>query len=163
VATAAIQIAKRLGAFVYAVTSTRWVDRVHELGADVVYDRTETEYGKALWDATGKRGVDVVFDAVGSATFRQNLRSLGRRGRMVVYGATTGATGEVDIRLVFWKQLEILGTTMSNQAEFREVMDRVFRGELTPVVDVAWPLERAREAHERLEEGGAFGKIILRP
>jgi NADPH:quinone reductase-like Zn-dependent oxidoreductase len=163
VATAAVQIAKRLGARVYAVTSTPWVDRVHELGADVVYDRTEPDYGKALWDATGKRGVDVVFDAVGSATFRQNVRSLGRRGRMVVYGATTGATGEVDIRLMFWKQLEILGTTMSNQTEFREVMDRVFHGELTPVVDVAWPLDRAREAHERLEAGEAFGKIVLRP
>jgi NADPH:quinone reductase-like Zn-dependent oxidoreductase len=163
VATAAIQIAKRLGAQVYAVTSSPWVERVQELGADVVYDRLAGDYAKALWQATGKRGVDVVFDAVGAETFRQNVRSLGRRGRLVVYGATTGATGEVDIRLVFWKQLEILGTTMANQTEFRAVMDRVFRGELTPVVDVAWPLDRAREAHERLEAGQAFGTIVLMP
>jgi NADPH:quinone reductase-like Zn-dependent oxidoreductase len=163
VATAAIQIAKGLGAHVYAVTSSPWVDRVRELGAHVVYDRTDGDYAKALWQATGKRGVDVVFDAVGADTFRQNVRSLGRRGRMVVYGATTGATGEVDIRLMFWKQLEILGTTMANQAEFRDVMDRVFRGELTPVVDVAWPLDRAREAHVRLEAGQAFGTIVLMP
>ncbi len=163
VATAAIQIAKRLGAYVFAVTSTPWVDRVHELGADVVFDRSQSDYGKSLWDATGKRGVDVVFDSVGEATFRQNVRSLSRQGRMVVYGATTGATGEVDLRLVFWKQLEILGTTMSNQTEFREVMDRVFRGELDPIVDVSWPLERAREAHERLEAGEAFGTIVLVP
>jgi NADPH:quinone reductase-like Zn-dependent oxidoreductase len=163
VATAAVQIAKRIGAKVYAVTSTPWVDRVHALGADVVYDRTASDYAKEVWQATRKRGVDVVFDSVGEATFRQNVRALGRLGRLVVYGATTGPKGEIDIRLAFWKQLEILGTTMSNQAEFREVMDRVFRGELEPVVDVAWPLERAAEAHERLEAGEAFGKIVLVP
>lgn len=165
VATAAIQIAKLRGARVHAVTSAPWVDRVRELGADAVYDRTDAgvDYAKEIWRATEKRGVDVVFDAVGEATFKQNVRVLAKAGRMVVYGATTGPRGEVDLRLLFWRQLEILGTTMSNQAEFRAVMDRVFAGELQPVVDVAWPLERAREAHERLEEGGAFGNIVLVP
>jgi NADPH:quinone reductase-like Zn-dependent oxidoreductase len=163
VATAAIQIAKRLGAVVYAVTSAPWVERVYGLGADAVFDRTVSDYSREIWQATGKRGVDVVFDSVGEATFQQNLRSLARAGRLVAYGATTGPKGEADIRLVFWKQLEILGTTMSNQAEFREVMDRVFRGELEPVVDVVWPLDRAAEAHARLEAGEAFGKIVLEP
>jgi NADPH:quinone reductase-like Zn-dependent oxidoreductase len=163
VATAAIQIARSLGATVHAVTSTPWVDRVRSLGADVVYDRAQVDYAKEVWKATGKRGVDVVFDSVGEATFRQNVRSLARLGRLVVYGATTGPKGEADIRLVFWKQLAVLGTTMSNQAEFREVMDRVFRGELQPVLEVAWPLERAAEAHARLEAGEAFGNIVLCP
>jgi NADPH:quinone reductase-like Zn-dependent oxidoreductase len=163
VATAAIRIAKHLGARVYAVTSSPWVERVRELGADVVYDRTDSDYAKEVWKATEKRGVDVVFDSVGEATFTQNVRSLARLGRMVVYGATTGPKGEFDIRLMFWKQLAIMGATMSNQAEFREVMELVFGGELEPVVDVAWPLERAREAHERLEAGAAFGNIVLVP
>jgi NADPH:quinone reductase-like Zn-dependent oxidoreductase len=163
VATAAIQIAKHLGATVHAVTSSPWVDRVRALGADAVYDRTEGEYGKDVWRATGKRGVDVVFDSVGEATFKQHVRSLAKGGRMVVYGATTGARGEVDIRLLFWRQLEILGTTMSNQEEFRAVMGRVFGGDLDPVIDVTWPLERAAEAHARLEAGEAFGTIVLVP
>jgi NADPH:quinone reductase-like Zn-dependent oxidoreductase len=163
VGTAAVQIAKRLGATVYAVTSTPWVDRVQDLGADVVYDRSSSDFAREIWQATGKRGVDVVFDSVGQATFAQSIRALGRLGRLVVYGATTGPRGEVDIRQVFWKQLEILGTTMSNQAEFRGVMGRVFSGELEPVVDVAWPLERASEAHGRLEGGEAFGNIVLVP
>jgi NADPH:quinone reductase-like Zn-dependent oxidoreductase len=163
VATAAIQIAKLIGATVYAVTSTPWVERVRELGADVVYDRTDVDYSKEIWSATEKRGVDVVFDSVGEATFRQNVRALARLGRLVVYGATTGPKGEIDIRLAFWKQLEILGTTMSNQVEFREVMDRVFKGELEPVLDVAWPLDRAADAHARLEAGEAFGKVVLVP
>jgi NADPH:quinone reductase-like Zn-dependent oxidoreductase len=163
VATAAIQIAKLLGATVYAVTSSPWVDRVAALGADEVYDRTASDYSKEVWRATGRRGVDVVFDSVGGATFQQNLRSLARLGRMVVYGATTGPKGELDARLLFWKQLELLGTTMANQEEFREVMSRVFRGELEPVVDGVRPLDQAREAHERLEAGAAFGNIVLVP
>lgn len=165
VATAAIQIAKHLGARVHAVTSTPWVERVRELGADAVYDRTDeaVDYGREVWTATGKRGVDVVFDAVGEATFKRNVRTLAKRGRMVVYGGTTGPAGEVDLRLLFWRQLEILGTTMATQQEFRAVMDRVFGGELEPVVDVVWPLDRARDAHERLETAEAFGNIVLTP
>jgi D-arabinose 1-dehydrogenase-like Zn-dependent alcohol dehydrogenase len=65
--------------------------------------------------------------------------------------------------VLFWKQLEILGTTMSNRAEFREVMTLVFSGALEPVVDVVWELDRAREAHERLEAGQQFGRIVLVP
>jgi NADPH:quinone reductase-like Zn-dependent oxidoreductase len=165
VGTAAIRIAKHLGATVYAVTSSPWVDRVRELGADAVYDRTDesVDYGKELWKATGKRGVDVVLDSVGEAGFKAHSRALAKGGRLVVYGATTGARAEVDLRLLFWKQLEILGTTMSNQEEFRAVMELVFRGSLDPVVDVAWPLDRARDAHERLEAGEAFGSIVLVP
>ena len=165
VATAAIRIARHLGAIVHAVTSAPWVDRVRALGADAVYDRTDegSDYGREVWKATGKRGVDVVFDSVGEATFRTNVRSLAKGGRLVVYGATTGPEGVVDLRLVFWKQLEILGTTMATDEEFRAVMDLVFAGDLDPVVDVVWPLDRARDAHARLEAGEAFGNIVLVP
>jgi NADPH2:quinone reductase len=82
---------------------------------------------------------------------------------MVVYGATTGHAAETDVRHVFWKQISILGTTMSNRREFEKVMDLVFDGTLEPVVDVVWPLERIREAHERLERGDQFGKVVLEP
>jgi NADPH:quinone reductase-like Zn-dependent oxidoreductase len=127
VGTAAVQIAKHLGAKVYAVTSSPWLERVRELGADVVFDRDGPDYAKELWQATGKRGVDVVFDSVGEATFRQNVRSLGGWDGWWCTGPPP-APGEVDVRLMFWKQLEVLGTTMANQAEFREVMDRVLPG-----------------------------------
>jgi NADPH:quinone reductase-like Zn-dependent oxidoreductase len=163
VGTAAVQIAKALGAEVHAVTSSPWVDRVRELGADHVYDRTEEDYGRAIWTATGKRGADVILDSVGEAAFKAHVRALAPMGRLVVYGATTGPQGAVDLRLLFWRQAAILGTTMSTRAEFDAVMARVFGGDLTPVVDVAWPLDRAREAHERLEAGEAFGSIVLVP
>ena len=163
VATAAIQIARHAGARVHAVTTAENIERVRALGADVVYDRGEAEWSKEIWRDTDKRGVDLVFDSVGEQTWRQILRSAARAGRIVVYGATTGPRLETDGRLLFWKQLEIIGTTMSNRAEFREVMSLVFSRILDPVIDVVWDLERAADAHERLEAGRHFGKIVLRP
>jgi NADPH:quinone reductase-like Zn-dependent oxidoreductase len=163
VATAAIRIAKHLGARVFAVTTTEHVERVRALGADVVYDREQEDFAKGVWRDTEKRGVDVIFDSVGAATWQQNVRAAARGGRIVVYGATTGPKLELDARLTFWKQLDVLGTTMSTHREFEEVMALVFSGAVEPVVDVVWPLERAREAHERLEAGRQFGKVVLVP
>ena len=163
VGSAAVQIARLAGARVFAVTTSEHVERVQSLGADVVYDRTTVDYSKEVWKDTGKRGVDVVFDSVGQATWAGNVRALARGGRLVVYGATTGPVAETDLRVVFWKQVEIIGTTMSSRHEFERVMGLVFGGRLKPVVDVVWPLGRAREAHERLERGDQFGKIVLVP
>ena len=163
VATAAIQIARHLGATVLAVTTSENIERVRALGADTVYDRNDPDFAKQIWSDTGKRGIDVVLDSVGSATWHVAVRSLARLGRLVVYGATTGPSVEMDLRQLFWKQVSIMGTTMSNRSEFHTVMDLVFSGVLTPVVDRVLPLERTREAHELLEAGAQFGKIVLRP
>ncbi|MGQ0816181.1 MAG: zinc-binding dehydrogenase [Gemmatimonadota bacterium] len=162
VASAAIQIAKHAGALVYAVTTTEHVERARALGADVVYDRNEGSFAKRLWQDTARRGVDVIFDSVGAALWSDNVRSLARGGRLVVYGATTGHAAELDLRVVFWKQIEVLGTTMSNRTEFEEVMRLVFTGALRPVVDTVMALEQMREAHQRLEAGRQFGKIVIR-
>jgi NADPH:quinone reductase-like Zn-dependent oxidoreductase len=163
VATAAVQIARHLGARVYAVTSGEHVERVRGLGADVVYDREQVDFSKQLWQDTGKRGVDLILDSVGQAMWQQSVRAVARGGRIVVYGATTGPKLETDARVLFWKQAEILGTTMSNRREFRAVMDLVFSGAVEPVVDAVLPLAEIREAHDRLEAGRQFGKIVLVP
>jgi NADPH:quinone reductase-like Zn-dependent oxidoreductase len=163
VATAAVQIARMLGAAVYTVTTTENVERVRDLGGDVVYDRNSGDFSKQLWQDTHKRGVDLILDSVGAATWKQNVRSLARGGRLVVYGATTGPVGETDLRVLFSKQADLLGTTMSNAAEFREVMGRVFSGQLQPVVDRVFPLTGIRAAHEYLEAGSQFGKVVLQP
>jgi len=164
VSTMAIQIAALAGAEVHAVTSGQEnVRRVRELGADVAYDRTAEDYAARVREETGGRGVDLVLDSVGEALWESNLKALAVRGRLVTYGATTGARGATEIRLVFWKQLEILGSTMGTPAEFREVMGLVFRGVLEPVIHQVLPLEEARRAHEMLEEGRVFGKLVLTP
>lgn len=164
VGTAAVQIARHAGARVFAVTSgPENVERVEALGADRVVDRRDESFSEVAWRETGKRGVDLVFDSVGQATWKECVRALAKRGRLVTYGATTGADGTQDIRRMFWKQLEIRGTTMASRSEFERVMGLIVAGELHPVVDRVWPLERIRDAHERLEAGEQFGKIVLEP
>ena len=69
---------------------------------------------------------------------------------------------EVDLRYLFWRQLTVMGSTMSTQKEFEDVMKLVFMGRLKPVVDRVFPLQDARKAHEYLERGDQFGKVVLR-
>mgnify|MGYP001817905539 FL=1 len=164
VSTMAIQIARMVGAEVFAVTSgPDNVERARALGAHRVYDRHAGDFGKALWKDTGKRGVDVVLDSVGQGLWPALLRALAPCGRLVTFGATTGALGETEIRLVFWRQLSILGSTMGSPAEFREVMGHVFAGRLGPVISDVLPLEEVASAHRRLEAGEVFGKLVIRP
>lgn len=164
VSTMAVQIARLAGAQVFVVTSGQeHVDRVLELGAHVAYDRSEVEWGRQVWSDTGKKGVDLVFDSVGEAVWNDCLRALAVRGRLVTFGATTGARGETEIRLVFWKQLSILGTTMGSPEEYRTVMGLVFEGKLRPVIYEVLPLREAPRAHELLEGGSVFGKVVLKP
>jgi NADPH:quinone reductase-like Zn-dependent oxidoreductase len=164
VSTAAIQISKLLGARVLAVTSgPENVGRVQELGADIIFDRLEADFAEGVKAHTEGRGVDLVLDSVGEATWAQCLRSLSRLGRMVTYGATTGPRGAVEIRHMFWKQISVAGSTMATRSEFEAVMEHVVAGDLAPVVRDVLPLAAIREAHEALEAGRVFGKLVLEP
>ena len=165
VATASIQIAKLWGATVIATTSTaEKVEKAKQLGADhVINYREMPEYAKYVFkDLTQKRGVDIVVDSVGTATFNTSLKLLRTNGKLVTCGATTGPIMKLNISLIFWKQLEILGSTMSNHQEFLDVMGHVFDGRLTPVIDRVFDLSEAREAEEYLQSGNQFGKVLLR-
>jgi NADPH:quinone reductase-like Zn-dependent oxidoreductase len=163
-ALAAVQIARMMGARVFAVTrGAEKAARIRELGADVVYDRGEEDWAAALQRDTGKRGVDVVVENVGAPTWKGSLRSLAHGGRLVVYGATAGPKVELDLRAVFWKQVRVIGTTMASRGEFDDLLRAAAAGRIRPVVDSVLPLDAAREAHERLEAGGQLGKIVLVP
>jgi len=162
VASAAIQIAQLAGARVFAVTSgAEKTARVRELGAELVLDRKRVDFASEALRATDGRGVDVVLENVGTPTWKQSLRCLARGGRLVTYGRTAGLVGEVNIRELFVKQMRIIGTTMGNRREFAEVTRLVFRHRLRPIVDSVQPLDELRAAHERLEAGAQFGKIVL--
>ncbi len=164
VASAAIQIAKVLGARVFATSSSEEkLEKARKFGADVVINYKEEPFEKAVWEATGKRGVDVVVETVGEATWKRSLRTLAKDGRLITCGATTGPTGETDIRRVFWRQLRILGSTMGTRAGLEEVFKLVWEGRLRATVHSVLPLEKARAAQEVLERGEQFGKIVLRP
>jgi NADPH:quinone reductase-like Zn-dependent oxidoreductase len=164
VGSAAVQVARLAGAKVFAVTSgPADVERVRSLGADVVYDRLEVDFSREVWKDTGKKGVQVLFDSVGPAIWEQSLRALAVGGRLVTYGATSGAQAQLDLRRIFWRQLSVLGSTMGTPSEYREVMRLVFERRLKPVIHAVMPLDHARAAHEMLEAGDVFGKLVLLP
>jgi NADPH:quinone reductase-like Zn-dependent oxidoreductase len=163
VGSASIQIAKLIGANVIAVTSsTDKVSSAKQLGADIVLNRKSGDYWGELASLTDHRGVDVVVENIGAETWDQSLNSLVKGGRLVTYGRTTGHLAETDIRLIFWNQLRIMGSTMANQKEFSEVMNLIFQGKLNPVIDSVFPLEQARSAYQRLYNGDHFGKIVIK-
>lgn len=164
VATYAIQIGKLAGARVIATTgSDEKAKRLRELGADEVVNYKTENWGKRVWELTGKRGADLVFDSVGKATFATSIRCAARGGRIVSCGGTTGQQWELDIRPVYWRGIDILGSTMANRAETETVLGLVWQGKLRPVVDRVLPLDRLREAHEMLERSEQFGKVVLTP
>ena len=163
VGSASIQIAKLAGANVIAVTSS--VDKISKakkMGADIVLDRKSGDYWQKLASLTNNRGVDVVIENVGKATWAQSINSLAKGGRLVTYGRTTGHLVETDIKVIFWNQLSIIGTTMANCQEFRKVMQLIFQGRLKPVIDSVFSLEEAGAAYKRLQDGEHFGKVVIK-
>ena len=163
VAVAALQIAKLLGLTVFVTSgSGEKLARAKELGADAGIDHSATDFAREVRKLTGKRGVDVVLDSVGKATWRQSIAAAAKGGRLLTCGATTGTDPQTDLGRIFWNQLTVYGSTMGTHAEFAEML-RIFRdGKVKPVVDAVFPLEKARDAEQRLEEKRQFGKIVIR-
>jgi NADPH:quinone reductase-like Zn-dependent oxidoreductase len=160
--SASIQVAKYLGARVVVIgSSSKKLQKAESLGADILIDRSkEADWSKAVSIATEKRGVDVVVDNVGT-TFPLSLRALRKGGRLLTVGNSGAPRFEIDNRYIFAKHLSIIGSTMSNLADFAEAMDLVVAGKLKPVIDKTFPLKEAAAAQERLWRGENFGKITL--
>lgn len=162
VGSAAIQIGKLFSATVLATASTEAKRRrALELGADHALDSSGDGWVSTVRELTGRRGVDVVFEHTGEATFPGSLRSLAKGGRVVTCGATSGPRLEADLRLIFFKSLSILGSTMGRRGDLLVLSDLIARGKLAPVVDRVLPLEQVRDAHAALARREQFGKIVL--
>jgi zinc-binding alcohol dehydrogenase/oxidoreductase len=161
VATAALAIAKALGARVVATSSSEEkLERARELGADVAV-MTDPDVVAAVKEATDGRGVDVVVEHVGEATWKTSLQAVRPGGRIAVCGATSGANPPANLHRIFWKQLTVYGSTMGTRDDFRGAYDLVATGRARPIVDRVFPLAEAAAAHEHLESGRQFGKVIL--
>ncbi len=160
----AIQIGKLAGAMVYVVAGNKEKgSKAQELGADVILDRSQVDWGREIYKLTGKRGVDVVVDNVGKATLDTSMRAVVRGGRIVIIGNTSGPHAEIDIRYIFGKQISLIGSTMGTHQDFRDVISLLWTGKLKPVIDRVMPLSQGREAYEIVEKGKQFGKIVLTP
>jgi len=164
VSTAAIQIAKSLGARVIATSSTEEkLARAKALGADEVIDYTKQDFAAEARKLTGKRGVDVVIEHVGGEVFSKSILALATGGKLVTCGATASFSPQVDLRHVFFRQIEVLGSTMGSKAVLFPILRQIEEGTLKPVVDRVLPMnaEGAQQAHRALEARQAFGKIVL--
>jgi NADPH:quinone reductase-like Zn-dependent oxidoreductase len=162
VSLTALRIAKLRGAKVIATSSSdAKLARARELGADAVLNHRTQKVAQEVRGITGRRGVDVVVDNVGEATWQDSLRALAKGGRLVTCGATTGPHVVTDARRLFWNQYTIMGSTMGNEAEYREIGRELARGRLRPIVDHVYPLAQAREAFDRLDQGEQMGKIAV--
>lgn len=162
VGTAAVQVAKLLGARVIATAgSDDKLARAHELGADATINHRAADVVAEVKRLTDKKGADVVVEHVGQASWERSILALAQRGRLVTCGATTGPQATTDLRFLFSRQLSILGSYMGSKAELLDAAGFFFAGRLRSVVDSVLPLREARAAHERMEASAHFGKIVL--
>ena len=160
----AIQLAKLAGATVYVVASNpEKAERAQQLGADVVLDRSQVDWGKEIFKLTSRRGVDIVVDNVGKATITKSMQAVARGGRIVIVGNTSGPVAEIDIRYIFSNQIKIIGSTMGSHQDFQDLLNMLWSGKIKPVIHQVMPLSEGVEAYKMMEEGRHFGKIVLTP
>jgi NADPH:quinone reductase-like Zn-dependent oxidoreductase len=162
VALAAFEICRALGArTIVTSSSSEKLERALAFGADVAVSHDDGDVVQAVKDATGGRGVDVVVESVGEATWERSLAAAGNEARVVVCGATSGHSPPARLYRLWWKQLVIYGSTMGMPSDFEGAYDLIRSGRARIHVDSTFPLAEAAKAHERLESGAQFGKVVL--
>ena len=162
VSSLAIQLCKLAGARVITTTGTdEKAARALALGADHVVNYATHDFVAEVKKLTDKTGVDVVLDHVGGDVFEKSILATRWGGRVVTCGATAGFSPKIDLRQIFFRQIEVRGSTMGSKGDLAEAMTLVARGAIKPVVDRVIPLWEARAAHEALEARQAFGKVVL--
>ena len=159
-----IQIAKLAGATVYVVASNaEKAEKALELGADFVINRSKVNWGKEVQKLTSKRGVDLVVDNVGAATIYTSMAVVARGGRIVIVGNTSGPQVEIDLRMIFGKQISLIGSTMGSPQDFRDITQLLWSGRIKTSIETVIPLSRGKRGFEMMERGEMFGKIVLTP
>jgi NADPH:quinone reductase-like Zn-dependent oxidoreductase len=161
-AAATLLLASALGARQVWVTSRneatlRWAAHHGATGGS----RTAERFDDRVREATDGRGVDIVADNVGPLTFDRSLRSLARGGRLVINGATTGRTAELRLPTLFWRQLEVIGSTMNDHREFADSVHLLGSQTIEIPIDSTFAFEELPAALARLEAGDQIGKVVL--
>lgn len=158
VGSAAIQLSKRRGAEVIAVASeSKWAE-LGRLGPDRLLDRNAS-----LIDALGNNAVDVVIDVVAGPTWPTLLEVLKPQGRYVVSGAIAGPIVELDVRTLYLKDLNLLGSTQQPRHVFENLIGYIERGDIVPIVAATYPLDAINDAQKRFLTKDFVGNIALVP
>jgi NADPH:quinone reductase-like Zn-dependent oxidoreductase len=162
VALAAFEVCRALGAHTLVTSSSgEKLARARELGADIAVNHEDDDVVQAVKEATGGKGADVVVETVGEATWERSLGAAAQEGRVVVCGATSGHSPPARLYRLWWKQLVIYGSTMGMPSDFEGAYELIRAGRARVHVDSVFPLAEAAKAHERLESGAQFGKVVL--
>ena len=173
--TAAIQLCKALtpNAQLIITAHPSKMERVRELGADLVIDFTRTpDFTDAVKEFTGKKGVDVILDHVGAKYLAPNMNSLGYKGKLVVIGVISGIKAELNLALMMVKRQQIIGSVLRSRpvsekgeivAEFtRRALPKFADRTIVPIIEKVFPVDDVAEAHRMMEEDKHFGKIVLK-
>jgi NADPH:quinone reductase-like Zn-dependent oxidoreductase len=157
-----LQLARPVAGTVLVTSSSdESIRRAIKLGADAGVNYLEEDVGVAIRRLTGKRGVDLAVDSAGAPALDPALRSLRKGGRLMVAGATAGAVAEIDVRRLFWNQIEVIGSTMGSNEDFSNMLRFVSGRDIRPAIDREFALEDGRAALQYLQDHRQFGKVIL--
>lgn len=164
VGIACLQLCKMIGATVIAAAgSDDKCRRLIELGADHAINYNSEDFSKAAWKLSGKEGVDVVVNFTGGDTWIPSLRTLKPRGRLLTCGATAGYSTDNDMRFIWVRELQVLGSNGYSKENIATALEYVAQGQCKPVISHVLPLSEAREAERLLESRDFIGKIVLVP
>lgn len=157
-----IQIAKLAGARIIATAGSKDKrEKARELGADVVIDHTEPDWGDQVRHATDGKGADLIFEHVGEATWAQSLRALARNGRLVTCGAHSGAKVTFDLWHLFVKEQKFIGSFAGTRRDLEKVLSLAAEGKLKPIIHEQFPMSEAAKAQAALEGRHVFGKLVM--
>lgn len=167
-----IQIAKLFGCTVIATASPDKLDQLIEIGADYAVDHRKDDWHKQVREIAKKLpiqhgdipGVDVIFEHIGGSHWNKELTLLKYGATIVTTGATTGYDAKTDLRHIFFKGINILGSTQGTRAELEQGLYWMSQGKIKSIIDSEYSLEQAPEAHTKMLKGkGLFGKILIKP
>jgi NADPH:quinone reductase-like Zn-dependent oxidoreductase len=164
VALACLQFAKLAGAEVIVTSASQEkLSKALQAGADYIVNyKKNGAVTEEVKDITGGRGVDIVIDSVGAATWDTDFAAVRKGGYIVLCGVTSGSAAQTNLQGLYWNQLNILGSTMGSDEDFRQMLKAVNTSKMIPAIDSIWPLEDIKEATGRMENAGQYGKIVLR-
>jgi NADPH:quinone reductase-like Zn-dependent oxidoreductase len=169
--TFGIQIAKLFDCDVITTASPDKLDRCLKIGADYAVDHRKEDWHKEVFTITkelGKKknqspGVDIIFEHIGGSHWNKELTLLKYGATLVTTGATTGYDVKSDLRHIFFKGTNILGSTQGTKAELEESIYWMSKGKIKSIIDSVYTFENAAEAHKKMLKGNIFGKVLMKP
>lgn len=171
--TAAIQLCRKLApnGRILVTASAGKIERVRQLGVDLVINYQEEDFAEVVRAFTGKKGADVILDHIGANYLAPNMKALAVGGTLVIIGIMSGAKAELNLALMMVKRQRIIGSVLRSRsvqekqeivAQFtRTVMPGFSDGSIEPVIYRTYPLDDVAEAHRTMEQSKHFGKIVL--